>query len=198
VPDCKPSIDSKPASPETVGYTEHVAVSGGRKIEYAVAKSDTGAQRTSIDIHGDELNGIEVVREVVDEWDHDDIHGCVVGLPVLNVPGFITQERYLPIYERDLNRAFPGKEASTSAYRIAHRIYTNFIAPCDFGIDFHTLPADRRDYYDEVAVLETERRAALRDQLRQLGRRCWRRLAAWTTWLALVLVSLVTGLVIWL
>jgi RimK family alpha-L-glutamate ligase len=50
VPDCKPSIDSKPASPETVGYTEHVAVSGGRKIEYAVAKSDTGAQRTSIDI----------------------------------------------------------------------------------------------------------------------------------------------------
>jgi RimK family alpha-L-glutamate ligase len=50
VPDCKPSIDSKPESPETVGYTEHVAVSGGRKIEYAVAKSDTGAQRTSINI----------------------------------------------------------------------------------------------------------------------------------------------------
>jgi hypothetical protein len=52
--------------------------------------------------------------------------------------------------------------------------------------------------YDEVAVLETERRAALRDQLRQLGRRFWRRLAARTTWLALGLVTLVTGLVIWL
>ncbi len=50
VPDCKPSIGSKPETPETVGYTEHVAVSGRRKIEYAVAKSDTGAQRTSIDI----------------------------------------------------------------------------------------------------------------------------------------------------
>lgn len=59
-----------------------------------------------------------------------------------------------------------------------------------------TLPADRRDYYGEVAVLETERRAALRDQLRQLGRRFWRRLAARTTWLALGLVTLVTGLVI--
>jgi len=59
-----------------------------------------------------------------------------------------------------------------------------------------TLPADRRDYYDEVAVLETERRAALRDQLRQLGRRVWQRLAARTTWLALGLVTLVTGLVI--
>jgi DNA-directed RNA polymerase subunit RPC12/RpoP len=59
-----------------------------------------------------------------------------------------------------------------------------------------TLPADRRDYYDEVAVLETERRAALRDQLRQLGRRVWQRLAARTTWLALGFVTLVTGLVI--
>lgn len=50
VPECKPTIDSKPDVPETVGYTERVAVSGGQKIEYAVAKSDTGARRTSIDI----------------------------------------------------------------------------------------------------------------------------------------------------
>lgn len=89
-------------------------------------------------IHGDELNGIEVVREVALEWDHTDIHGTIVCLPVLNVPGFITQQRYLPIYERDLNRAFPGKPDSTSSNRIAHEIYTNFIAPCDFGLDFHT------------------------------------------------------------
>jgi len=61
-----------------------------------------------------------------------------------------------------------------------------------------TLPVNRRDYYDEVAVLETERRAALRDQLRQLGRGFWQRLAARTTWLALGLVTLVAGLVIWL
>ena len=112
-------------------------------------------------IHGDELNGIEVVREVVDEWDHDDIHGCVVGLPVLNVPGFITQERYLPIYERDLNRAFPGKEASTSAYRIAHRIYTNFIAPCDFGIDFHTSTRGRTNMFHVRADMENEAVARL-------------------------------------
>ena len=59
-----------------------------------------------------------------------------------------------------------------------------------------TLPADRRDYYDEVAVLETERWAALRDQLRRLGRRFWRRLAERTTWLALGLVTLVTGFVV--
>jgi hypothetical protein len=112
-------------------------------------------------IHGDELNGIEVVREVVDEWDHDDIHGCVVGLPVLNVPGFITQERYLPIYERDLNRAFPGKEASPSAYQIAHRIYTNFIAPCDFRIDFHTSTRGRTNMFHVRADMENEAVARL-------------------------------------
>ncbi len=97
--------------------------------------------------HGDELNGIEVVREAVDEWDHGDIHGCVVGLPVMNVPGFITQQRYLPIYERDLNRAFPGRRDSTSADRIARHIYTNFIEPCDFGVDFHTSTRGRTNMF---------------------------------------------------
>ncbi len=88
--------------------------------------------------HGDELNGIEVVREVAHEWDLSDLAGTLVCLPVLNVPGFLAQERYLPVYDRDLNRSFPGKEGSTSSKRMAHKIYTNFIAPCDYGLDFHT------------------------------------------------------------
>ncbi len=89
-------------------------------------------------IHGDELNGIEVVREVANEWDHTELRGTVVCLPVLNVPGFLAQQRYLPIYDRDLNRAFPGSANSTSSKRIAHRIFRNFIEPCDYGLDFHT------------------------------------------------------------
>jgi len=64
-------------------------------------------------VHGDELNGIEVVHEVA-------------------------QERYLPIYERDLNRAFPGKQGSISSKRIAYRVFHNFVEPCDLGLDFHT------------------------------------------------------------
>lgn len=88
--------------------------------------------------HGDELNGIEVVREVAHEWDHGGLCGTLVCLPVLNVPGFIAQERYLPIYDRDLNRSFPGDPDATSAKRIASCIFRNFVAPCDLGIDFHT------------------------------------------------------------
>ena len=88
--------------------------------------------------HGDELNGIEIVREVAHEWDHTGLHGTIICLPVLNVPAFLAQERYLPIYDRDLNRSFPGDPDSTSAKRMAHTIFRNFIEPCDIGLDFHT------------------------------------------------------------
>jgi predicted deacylase len=88
--------------------------------------------------HGDELNGIEVVREVAFEWDLDGLAGTIVCLPVLNVQGFLTQQRYLPIYDRDLNRSFPGDPTSTSAKRMAHAIFRNFVEPCDLGVDFHT------------------------------------------------------------
>ena len=88
--------------------------------------------------HGDELNGVEVVREVAHAWDHTDLAGTLVCLPVLNVPGFLAQQRYLPIYDRDLNRSFPGSAESTGSKRMAARIFENFIAPCDFGLDFHT------------------------------------------------------------
>lgn len=88
--------------------------------------------------HGDELNGIEVVREVAHDWDLSNLAGTLVCMPVLNVPGFLAQQRYLPIYDRDLNRSFPGRQGSTSAKRMAYQIYTNFIEPCDFGIDLHT------------------------------------------------------------
>jgi hypothetical protein len=104
--------------------------------------------------HGDELNGIEVVREVAHEWDHSDLHGTLVCLPVLNVPGFIAQQRYLPIYDRDLNRSFPGDETSTSAKRIAARIFRNFIEPCDVGLDFHTSTRGRTNMLHVRADME--------------------------------------------
>ncbi|MFT4964396.1 MAG: putative deacylase, partial [Halobacteriales archaeon] len=112
-------------------------------------------------IHGDELNGIEVVREVAQEWTHGDLCGTLVCLPVLNVQGFQAQERYLPIYERDLNRAFPGKRNSTSSNRIAHRIYHNFVEPCDFGLDFHTSTRGRTNMFHVRADMDDEGAARL-------------------------------------
>jgi predicted deacylase len=109
--------------------------------------------------HGDELNGIEVVREVAHEWDHTDLAGTLVCLPVLNVPGFIAQQRYLPIYDRDLNRSFPGDPEGTSAKRIAHRIHRNFLEPCDLGLDFHTSTRGRTNTLHVRANMEHRRTA---------------------------------------
>ena len=107
-------------------------------VTVVVGERDGPTVFLSAAAHGDELNGIEVVREVAHDWDHADLRGTLVCLPVLNVPAFIAQQRYLPIYDRDLNRSFPGDPESTSAKRIAHRVFHNFVEPCDLGLDFHT------------------------------------------------------------
>ncbi len=104
--------------------------------------------------HGDELNGVEVVRTVAHEWDHNALCGTIVCLPVLNVPGFLAQHRYLPILDRDLNRSFPGSADGTSARRIAHRIFRNFIEPADFLLDFHTSTRGRHNMLHVRARLE--------------------------------------------
>ncbi len=115
--------------------------------------------------HGDELNGVEVVREIAQTGlsggDLTDISGTLVCLPVLNVPAFIAQQRYLPIYDRDLNRSFPGSESSTSSKRMAHRIFTNFIAPCDLGVDFHTSTRGRTNVVHVRADMTDEAVARL-------------------------------------
>jgi len=111
--------------------------------------------------HGDELNGIEVVREVADDWATADLRGTLVCLPVLNVPGFLFQQRYLPVYDRDLNRAFPGDPDSTSAKRMAHEIFRNFVAPCDLGLDFHTSTRGRSNLVHVRADLEDDAVARL-------------------------------------
>ena len=97
----------------------------------------------SAGVHGNELNGVEVVRHVADEFDHDDLRGTLVCLHVVNVPGFTAQERYVPIDDEDLNRSFPGSETGKTSSRIAHAVYNEFVEPCDFGIDFHSSTPDR-------------------------------------------------------
>ena len=114
-------------------------------------------------IHGDELNGVAAVREIAHEWDHTEIAGTVVCLPVVNVPGFVAQQRYLPVYDRDLNRSFPGHPDSTSSRRIAHDVWRNFVEPCDFGIDFHTSTRGRTNAFHVRADLTDDGVADLVD-----------------------------------
>lgn len=113
--------------------------------------------------HGDELNGVEVVRHVADEFDHSALQGTLVCIPVVNVPGFNALERYLPLDNSDLNRSFPGSRRGQAAHRMARSIYCNFIEPCDFGIDFHTSTRGRTNLVH--VRTETER-----DEVNRLAR----------------------------
>jgi predicted deacylase len=88
-------------------------------------------------VHGDELNGIEMVRRVLHDLDPERLSGAVIGVPIVNVQGFRRGSRYLPD-RRDLNRYFPGNPNGSAAARIAHSLFTQVIAHCDALVDLHT------------------------------------------------------------
>ncbi len=88
-------------------------------------------------IHGDELNGVEVIREVLNKIDAEEMHGVLVAVPIVNVFGFLNQSRYLPD-RRDLNRSFPGSAGGSLAARIAHIFMSEVVSKCTHGIDLHT------------------------------------------------------------
>jgi len=88
-------------------------------------------------IHGDEINGADIVRRLIFDVDHEQLSGTLIAIPVVNIPGFLAQSRYLP-YHRDLNRFFPGNRKGNNAERFASRIFREIVLKCDFGIDLHT------------------------------------------------------------
>lgn len=107
-------------------------------------------------IHGDEAVGVEVVRQVLAELDPKALRGTLIAVPIVNVLGFMTGDRYLPD-RRDLNRSFPGSARGSLASRIAHLMMTEVVAKCDVGIDLHT-GSDRRTNLPQIrADLEDSR-----------------------------------------
>jgi hypothetical protein len=88
-------------------------------------------------VHGDELNGIEIVRKVFEEIAPRDVSGMLIGVPVANVHGLRRSSRYLPD-QRDLNRFFPGHPGGSSASRIANALFEGVVEGCDGLVDFHT------------------------------------------------------------
>lgn len=88
-------------------------------------------------IHGDELNGIEIVSRLINSRSLKSLRGTLIAVPVVNVYGVLEQSRYLPD-RRDLNRSFPGSAKGSLAARMAHVVLDEIVAKCDYGIDLHT------------------------------------------------------------
>ena len=88
-------------------------------------------------IHGDELNGIEIIRRLKKLAALKKLKGTLILVPVVNVYGLNTLSRYLPD-RRDLNRSFPGSTKGSLAARIAKIFFEEIVKKCDYGIDLHT------------------------------------------------------------
>lgn|GEM_PF-139486 len=88
-------------------------------------------------IHGDELNGIEIIRRVMYDIDPKKLSGKIIGVPIVNINGFQRGSRYLSD-RRDLNRAFPGDGTGSLASRIANSLFNEVIVHCNALIDLHT------------------------------------------------------------
>ena len=96
-------------------------------------------------VHGDEINGVEIIREVMESLEEVEISGTVIAVPIVNVFGFNNQSRYLPD-RRDLNRSFPGSKTGSLASRMAHLFVKEIVSKCSYGIDFHTGAIHRSNY----------------------------------------------------
>jgi len=88
-------------------------------------------------IHGDEINGVEIIRRLKKHKSIQRTRGALILVPVVNVYGFLSGSRYLPD-RRDLNRSFPGSEKGSMASRLAHIFMQEIVQQCTHGIDIHT------------------------------------------------------------
>ncbi len=108
----------------------------------------------SAGIHGDEINGVEIVRQIIAKGINKPKTGTIICIPVINVFGFIHLDRQFPD-GRDLNRVFPGIQGGSLASRVAFQLVTEILPHVDIVMDFHTGGADRFNAA-QVRIIEEE------------------------------------------
>ncbi len=111
-------------------------------------------------IHGDELNGVEVIRRLLKRKALASMRGTLIAVPIVNVHGFLNQSRYLPD-RRDLNRSFPGSAKGSIASRTANTFVKEIVSKADVGIDLHTGAINRSNLPQIRAKLDDKETLSL-------------------------------------
>jgi predicted deacylase len=159
--------------PEVITLNKHnIALGEDRQIDLKIARLPT---YTNIDLpvhiyrgpedgpvllmtgglHGDEINGIEIIRRMINRGAIKPQRGTVIALPLVNVYGFIQSERGLPD-GKDINRSFPGVKNGSLARLLAYTLMNEIVPHIDVGVDFHTGGSTRANYPQVRAVLDWE------------------------------------------
>ncbi|NRD74107.1 succinylglutamate desuccinylase/aspartoacylase family protein [Shewanella sp. VB17] len=122
------------------------------------SKKDGPTFFVSAAVHGDELNGIEIIRRLINLKRFKLLKGTLILVPMVNVYGVLNQSRYMPD-RRDLNRCFPGSANGSLAGIMAHTFLKEIVSQCEYGIDLHTgaihrsnLPQIRANLNDEETL----------------------------------------------
>jgi predicted deacylase len=109
-------------------------------------------------VHGDEINGVETIRRLIEEDFFSKLtHGSVIAVPLLNVFGFINFSREVPD-GKDVNRSFPGNNRGSLAARVARKLTRLILPLVDFGIDLHT-GGDARHNHPQVRFTKSDGKA---------------------------------------
>lgn len=111
-------------------------------------------------MHGDEINGMEIVRRILDKGFNKVQRGMTVCMPIINVYGFLNYSRDVPD-GKDVNRSFPGSKNGSLASRVAWHITHEIIPLIDVGVDFHTGGAMRTNYPQVRCVMQESRNVEL-------------------------------------
>jgi uncharacterized protein len=93
-------------------------------------------------IHGDEVNGVEIVRQIIAKGINKPKKGTIICIPIINIFGFLHMDREFPD-GRDLNRMFPGTKTGSLASRVAYKLMREIVPQVDLIIDYHTGGSDR-------------------------------------------------------
>lgn len=96
-------------------------------------------------LHGDEINGVEIIRRMIERKDITPQRGTVIAIPIVNIYGFIQNVRGVPD-GKDINRSFPGVKGGSLARLLAYTLMNEIIPHIDCGVDFHTGGASRANY----------------------------------------------------
>lgn len=150
--------DIQPGSRQTVEiqlpslYTHTPVVLTAQVIR---GRQDGPCVFVSAAVHGDEINGVEIIRRLIRSPALRRLRGTLIAVPVVNVYGFVRQSRYLPD-RRDLNRSFPGSEKGSLAARLANAFLMEVVAKSDFGIDLHTGAVHRENLPQVRASLDEQ------------------------------------------
>ncbi len=140
----------------------YTATSVGMPVQVIAGRKAGPTLFVSAAIHGDELNGVEIIRRLLRRKITASLHGTLVAVPIVNVHGFLDQSRYLPD-RRDLNRSFPGSPKGSIAARLANLFIKEIVSKADFGIDLHTGAINRsnlpqiRANLDDAQTMEIAR-----------------------------------------